>query len=74
MVRYIVNDVNEAIGFYTKMLDFHFDIHPAPAFAILSRGELRCSSVSLAPEVVARPCRPALDRHRVAGLVIVVNN
>src|SRR6266852_7202958 len=40
-VRYIVNDVDAAIAFYTKHLGFHEDMHPAPAFAMLSRGDLR---------------------------------
>jgi catechol 2,3-dioxygenase-like lactoylglutathione lyase family enzyme len=40
-VRYIVNDVDAAIAFYTLHLGFHVDMHPAPAFAMLSRGELR---------------------------------
>src|SRR5579871_2524797 len=40
-VRYIVNDVDEAIAFYTQQLGFHEDMHPAPAFAMLSRGDLR---------------------------------
>lgn len=40
-VRYIVNDVDEAIAFYCDHLGFHEDMHPAPTFAMLSRGELR---------------------------------
>lgn len=40
-VRYIVNDVDAAIEFYTKMLDFKVEMHPAPEFAILSRGDFR---------------------------------
>jgi catechol 2,3-dioxygenase-like lactoylglutathione lyase family enzyme len=40
-VRYIVNDVDAAIEFYTKLLGFHLDLHPAPGFAGLSRGSLR---------------------------------
>ena len=40
-VRYIVNDVNAAIAFYTEALGFKVDMHPAPGFAALSRGELR---------------------------------
>ena len=40
-VRYIVNDVDAAIAFYCKHLGFHEDMHPAPAFAMLSRGDLR---------------------------------
>ena len=40
-VRYIVDDVDAAIAFYTGMLDFKVDMHPAPGFAMLSRGDLR---------------------------------
>jgi catechol 2,3-dioxygenase-like lactoylglutathione lyase family enzyme len=40
-VRYIVNDVDSAIAFYTTHLGFHEDMHPAPVFAMLSRGDLR---------------------------------
>jgi catechol 2,3-dioxygenase-like lactoylglutathione lyase family enzyme len=39
-VRYIVNDVDEAISFYCEMLDFTEVMHPAPTFAMLSRGDL----------------------------------
>ena len=40
-VRYIVKDVDTAIEFYTQQLGFKLDMHPAPPFAMLSRGELR---------------------------------
>jgi catechol 2,3-dioxygenase-like lactoylglutathione lyase family enzyme len=40
-VRYIVNDVDAAIDFYCRELGFHEDMHPAPSFAMLSRGDLR---------------------------------
>jgi len=40
-VRYIVNDVDEAIAFYRDRLGFREDMHPAPAFAMMSRGDLR---------------------------------
>jgi catechol 2,3-dioxygenase-like lactoylglutathione lyase family enzyme len=40
-VRYIVDDVDAAIAFYCGQLDFREDMHPAAAFAMLSRGELR---------------------------------
>lgn len=40
-VRYIVDDVDAAIDFYTEQLGFHEDMHPAPTFAMLSRGDLR---------------------------------
>jgi catechol 2,3-dioxygenase-like lactoylglutathione lyase family enzyme len=40
-VRYIVDDIDAAIAFYCQHLGFHEDMHPAPTFAMLSRGELR---------------------------------
>ena len=40
-VRYIVHDVDKAIPFYTEQLGFKLDLHPAPPFARLSRGDLR---------------------------------
>jgi catechol 2,3-dioxygenase-like lactoylglutathione lyase family enzyme len=40
-VRYIVDDVDAAIAFYCRELGFEEVMHPAPSFAMLSRGELR---------------------------------
>ena len=40
-LRYIVTDVEAAIAFYTNQLGFCLDMHPAPPFAMLSRGDLR---------------------------------
>lgn len=40
-VRYIVRDVDAAIAFYTEQLGFKLEMHPAPPFAMLSRGNLR---------------------------------
>jgi catechol 2,3-dioxygenase-like lactoylglutathione lyase family enzyme len=40
-VRYYVDDVDAALAFYCERLGFHVDMHPAPAFAMLSRGDLR---------------------------------
>lgn len=40
-VRYIVNDVDAAIAFYCQNLGFTEVMHPAPAFAMLMRGDLR---------------------------------
>jgi catechol 2,3-dioxygenase-like lactoylglutathione lyase family enzyme len=40
-VRYIVHDVQAAIGFYTTHLGFSVQIHPNDMFAMLSRGDLR---------------------------------
>jgi catechol 2,3-dioxygenase-like lactoylglutathione lyase family enzyme len=40
-VRYIVHDVDAAIAFYCQHLGFREIMHPAPAFAMLGRGDLR---------------------------------
>jgi catechol 2,3-dioxygenase-like lactoylglutathione lyase family enzyme len=40
-VRYIVDDVDAAITFYTELLGFELVMHPAPPFAMLNRGDLR---------------------------------
>ena len=40
-VRYIVDDVDAAIDFYCRELGFAEVMHPAPAFAMLARGDLR---------------------------------
>jgi catechol 2,3-dioxygenase-like lactoylglutathione lyase family enzyme len=40
-VRYIVDDVDAAIGFYCEQLGFDEVMHPAPTFAMLARGNLR---------------------------------
>ena len=40
-VRYMVQDVDEAIAFYTKLLDFEVLTSAAPAFAALERRSAR---------------------------------
>lgn len=40
-VRYIVSDVDAALDFYNNQLDFEVQMHPAPGFAALTRGNLR---------------------------------
>ena len=40
-VRYIVDDVDAAVAFYTEQLGFTVLSHPAPAFADVVRGRLR---------------------------------
>jgi catechol 2,3-dioxygenase-like lactoylglutathione lyase family enzyme len=40
-VRYIVDDVEAAVAFYTAHLGFKAELKPAPGFAMLSRRELR---------------------------------
>jgi len=39
-VRYIVDDVDAAVSFYTGALGFKVEMHPAPGFAALSRSDL----------------------------------
>lgn len=40
-VRYIVANVDDAIAFYSRTLGFSVDMHPAPGFAALSKGDLK---------------------------------
>jgi tRNA-Thr(GGU) m(6)t(6)A37 methyltransferase TsaA len=40
-IRYIVDDMDAAIAFYCSHLGFSEQMHPAPAFAMLTRGDLR---------------------------------
>jgi catechol 2,3-dioxygenase-like lactoylglutathione lyase family enzyme len=40
-VRYMVNDVDESVQFYTKFLGFELGTNSAPAFADVTRGNLR---------------------------------
>lgn len=48
-IRYIVNDVDAAIAFYVNDLGFTELMHPDPAFAMLTRGDLRLVLVSPVP-------------------------
>ena len=41
MVRYIVNDVDAAIRFYTQHLGFRLTAQSGPYFAILARDNLQ---------------------------------
>ena len=40
-VRYIVDDVDAAIAFYTEQFGFKLEMHRAPPFAMLLMGDLR---------------------------------
>ncbi len=48
-VRYIVDNVDAAIEFYCDRLGFEQQMHPDPAFATLTRGDLRLVLVSPVP-------------------------
>jgi catechol 2,3-dioxygenase-like lactoylglutathione lyase family enzyme len=40
-VRYFVNDLDTAIAFYCRQLDFEEELRPSPTFAMLYRNDLR---------------------------------
>ena len=40
-VRYMIDDVDAAVAFYTKHFGFTVDVYHAPTFASVSRGNLR---------------------------------
>ena len=61
-VRYIVDDVDAAISFYCEHLGFHEEMHPDPAFAMLTRGDLRLVVVSpVGPDHRGGGSRPMPD-------------
>jgi catechol 2,3-dioxygenase-like lactoylglutathione lyase family enzyme len=40
-MRYFVDDVDAAVAFYCRVLDFEVELRPSPTFAMLYRGDLR---------------------------------
>jgi catechol 2,3-dioxygenase-like lactoylglutathione lyase family enzyme len=61
-VRYIVDDVDASIAFYCDHLDFQEQMHPDPAFAMLTRGDLRLVLVSpIGPDQRGGGSRPMPD-------------
>jgi len=58
-VRYIVRDVDAAVAFYCEQLGFAEAMRPAPAFAMLTRGDLRL--VLSAPNPAAGGGQPMPD-------------
>ncbi len=61
-VRYIVNDVDAAVGFYTKHLGFSVQMQPNSFFAILSRDGLRLMLNT--PTGTGGGARPTTDGRR----------
>ncbi|HEX8005682.1 MAG TPA: VOC family protein [Trebonia sp.] len=49
-IRYIVDDVDAAIAFYCGHLGFREQMHPDPAFAMLTRDDLRLVLVAPVPD------------------------
>ena len=66
-VRYIVNDVDEAIQFYTEQLGFTLQMHPAPAFAMLSRDDLRLILSAPNPSAGGGQAMPDLTQQTPGG-------
>jgi catechol 2,3-dioxygenase-like lactoylglutathione lyase family enzyme len=61
-VRYIVDDVDAAIEFYCGPLGFELRMHPDPAFAMLTRDDLRLVLVSpVGPDHPGGGSRPMPD-------------
>src|SRR5215217_5787298 len=66
-VRYIVEDVEEAIAFYTRHLGFGVELNPAPGFAMLSRGDLRLLLNAPGAGEQGRPCPTDASPSREVG-------
>src|SRR5919107_3322275 len=66
-VRYIVHDVDQAIDFYTTHLGFKLEMHPAPPFAMLSRGDLRLVLSSPNPQAGGGQSMPDGTRPEPGG-------
>src|SRR5215208_7139347 len=65
-VRYIVDDVDAAIAFYTERLGFGVEFNP-PGFAVLSRGDLRLLLNEPGAGERANPCPTGAILSQAAG-------
>jgi catechol 2,3-dioxygenase-like lactoylglutathione lyase family enzyme len=65
--RYIVNDVSAAIEFYTKYLDFKVEMHPAPGFAEISRGDMHIYLTKPSPGVGGGAKMPSGEEQKPGG-------
>ena len=59
-VRYMVDDVDEAIAFYTENLGFELLTSASPAFADVKRGNLRLLLAGPARRICTPPPPPVL--------------
>jgi hypothetical protein len=65
-VRYFVTDVDKAVAFYSKQLEFTVQQQFGPNMAILRRGDLTLWLAGRMPRRRA-PCRTGASRSRAAG-------
>jgi catechol 2,3-dioxygenase-like lactoylglutathione lyase family enzyme len=68
-VRYMVDDVETAVAFYTTHLNFTVISKTLPAFADVARGDLRL--LLSGPVRQAARCRMAAARLRAGGTVFI---
>ncbi len=65
--RYIVNDVDVAIDFYTRHLGFKVEMHPAPGFAEISRGDMHLYLTKPSPGVGGGAKMPSGEEQKPGG-------
>jgi catechol 2,3-dioxygenase-like lactoylglutathione lyase family enzyme len=65
--RYIVNDVNAAISFYTRHLGFKVEMHPAPGFAEISRDDMHIYLTRPSPGVGGGARMPSGEEQKPGG-------
>src|SRR5229473_8495998 len=66
-VRYFVNDVDEAIRFYTERLHFEVAMRPGPGLGVVSHGDLRLLLSTTRGPGVAAQAMPGRRRPEPAG-------
>jgi catechol 2,3-dioxygenase-like lactoylglutathione lyase family enzyme len=65
--RIIVNDVDAAIAFYTAHLGFKLEMHPAPPFAEISRGDMHLYLTQPNPRVGGGAPMPSGEQQKPGG-------
>jgi catechol 2,3-dioxygenase-like lactoylglutathione lyase family enzyme len=65
--RYIVNDVSASIDFYTRHLGFKVEMHPAPGFAEISRGDMHIYLTRPSPGVGGGARMPSGEEQKPGG-------
>ncbi len=65
--RYIVDDVSAAIDFYTTHLSFKVEMHPAPGFAEISRGDMHIYLTQPSPGVGGGAKMPSGEQQKPGG-------